>query len=221
MMVYTAYEYTNEYFKYRDILQSEAHLYGSSRLGIKKYERVIAKVQIPNNETQEEEKLGQLVEDLKISEVNYDSPLTLNGAITEVHVGEYIALYNLSLEPMDLSNVVILNKAIGIEHNITNGTTLQSGQTLLFAYGSPTDQTDFLKANNLENKVDPNHLLWYWQTDITLDDNGGDALVLWKHPIKTDEVLIDVVSFGWDEKNKVNNEYFKKLKLNGKMHYRL
>jgi hypothetical protein len=24
---------------------------------------------------------------------------------------------------------------------------LQSGQTLLFAYGTPTDETDFLKAN--------------------------------------------------------------------------
>lgn len=63
MMVYKAYVYKNEYFKYREINQSEAHLYGSSRLGIKKYNRHIA-VQIPNGEIPEEEELGQLLEDL-------------------------------------------------------------------------------------------------------------------------------------------------------------
>jgi hypothetical protein len=48
MMVYEAIESNDASFVYRDLFQKEAHLYGSSRLGIKKYDRVIAKVQIPN-----------------------------------------------------------------------------------------------------------------------------------------------------------------------------
>ena len=208
MMVYKAIEVQNEFFKYREINQEEAHLYGSSRLGIKKYSRHIAMVQIPNGEIPEEEQLGQLVEDLRISEVNYDSPMTPDNGITEIHTGEYIALYNVSLEPMDLSDVVIEEKGTGIQHPITDGTTLQSGQTLLFAYGTPADQADFLKANNLENKVDPNHVLWYWQTDIVLSDNGETALIKWQHPIEQDEVLIDYVDFGLEPENTAANVYY-------------
>ena len=46
MMVYEAIESNDASFVYRDLFQKEAHLYGSSRLGIKKYDRVIAKVQM-------------------------------------------------------------------------------------------------------------------------------------------------------------------------------
>jgi hypothetical protein len=206
MMVYKAIESSNEYFVYREIEQSEAHLYGSSRLGIKKYHRMVAVVQIPNEETPEEEQLGQLVEDLRISEINYDSPMTPNNAIVETHIGEYIALYNISVEPMDLSDIELVNSNLNTTHAITDGTMLQSGQTLLFAYGTPTDETDFLKANNLENKVDPNHVLWYWQTDIVLQDGGNDIIVLWQDPLDVNsQVVIDQVDYQLGD---ADNDYY-------------
>jgi RHS repeat-associated protein len=66
----------------------------------------------------------------------------------------------------------------------------------LFAYGTPTDQTDFLKANNLENKVDPNHVSWYWQTDIVLQDVGNEVIVLWQDPNDVNsQVVIDQVDY--------------------------
>jgi hypothetical protein len=156
-----------------------------------------------------------MVEDLRISEIHYDSPMTPNNAVTETHTGEYIALYNISLEPMDLSDIVITESITGSTHAIANGTTLQSGQTLLFAYGTPADQTTFLKANNLENKVDPNHVVWYWQTDIALDDDGGTALVKWVHPIDNDEVLIDAVDYGLAPENMAANAYYDITQLTG------
>ncbi|MEO1438558.1 MAG: RHS repeat-associated core domain-containing protein, partial [Bacteroidota bacterium] len=182
-------------------------LYGSSRIGHLQ-ENAFASYEVkpkPGDPDIEVIGFSEFSKHLRMAEVNYDSPATqdwVTGAI-EQHLGEYIALYNGSELSQNLDELSLTCN--GQTLNFNDQVVIHPGQTLLVAFGQPSDKTDFLALTNLEDRLTEaettGKLEWYWQTHLELPDAGSTLYLEYVSKSDTGILVdfrdyIDIVEFG-------------------------
>ncbi|MEM7104345.1 MAG: RHS repeat-associated core domain-containing protein [Bacteroidota bacterium] len=206
---------TGLYYDYK-LFQEEVPLYGSSRLGLNRYEQkqTGGYVEIdPSQAPGDDIKIANLMEKVKylrMAEVGYDSPETEDADVTnpspqESHLGEFIAIYNGSTLTQNLEGVQLRNLTNGLQTVLfTNQQELNPGQTMIVAYGAPSDKALFLELNNLEDWIASEEALgrihWYWQTSMPLTDEESTIVLEYISPETSGqtagvETFIDVVEY--------------------------
>lgn len=184
---------------YGTLWQKEVPIYGSSRLGMDNVGRVIWRAGQSGSVNSAELYAGRL----HVAEVLYDSPATPDGFSSETHKGEYVMVFNSSTEMLDLEGIRLRNGTDGQSHSFTPGTMLEPGRGMIVAYGSPSDEDDVRKLANIDTRLQQTEqftgmpMLWYWQTDMALDDAGGSVMLEWYGTDGAeDDYVLDLMDYG-------------------------
>ena len=154
--------------------QSEIPIYGSDRLGLVRRDLELSKnaVCAGCGDPKEEDPIEP--SQLRIVELNHDSPLTEPNKRNEVNLGEYVVLKNTSGKTLKLENIELGQGGSWYQFDSTD--TIKAGQYALVCNGTSADQAAFLSANNLPATlaIDPT-VTWYWQQNFKLPDAEGQA----------------------------------------------
>ncbi len=168
MAIYTVTEAVTEDYTEQVTRLSEVPIYGSSRIGMERFERVL-----DVQRDWDEQDPGLLLRSIRLTELLDDSPLASQAG---QYTGQYLALRNLGDQPLALDSLELRVKDQPGGVSLA-GRNLAPGQTLLVLHGVPQDQQVVQQVLELDGPMLQNVDI-LWQTNMPMPESGTVVLDL-------------------------------------------